>query len=55
MANIDHKPSKFMLNLIHVLPAYVDEDKNIVNGLVEINTNSINKYEAYNLAFSKIF
>ncbi len=45
MANIDHKPSKFMLNLQHVLPAFVDESKNIINGLVEINSNSINKYE----------
>ena len=34
-----------MLNLQHVLPAFADEEKNILNGLVEINTNSINKYE----------
>lgn len=34
-----------MLNLLHVLPAFVDEAKKIVNGLVEINANSINKYE----------
>lgn len=45
MANINHKPSKFMLNLQHVLPSFADEDKKIVNGLVEINANSINKYE----------
>jgi len=45
MANIDHKPSKFMLNLQHVLPAFADESKGIINGLVEINPNSINKYE----------
>jgi len=45
MANINHKPSKFMLNLLHVLPAFADEEKKIVNGLVEINANSINKYE----------
>src|SRR3989344_7134254 len=45
MANIDHKPSRYMLNLQHVLPAFADEEKNILNGLVEINTNSINKYE----------
>jgi inorganic pyrophosphatase len=45
MANIDHKPSKYMLNLLHVLPTYVNKEKNVVNGLVEINTNSINKYE----------
>jgi len=34
-----------MLNLLHVLPAFADEEKKIVNGLVEINANSINKYE----------
>ncbi len=45
MANINHKPSKFMLNLLHVLPAFVDEQKGVVHGLVEISTNSINKYE----------
>jgi inorganic pyrophosphatase len=45
MANIDTKPSKFQYNLLHVLPAYADESKGILNGLVEINTNSINKYE----------
>ena len=45
MANIDHKPSKFMLNLQHVLPSFADEGKAVLNGLVEINTNSINKYE----------
>ena len=45
MANINHKPSKYMLNLQHVLPAFADEEKSLVNGLVEINANSINKYE----------
>ncbi len=34
-----------MLNLQHVLPPYADEAKGIINGLVEINSNSINKYE----------
>lgn len=45
MANIDHKPSKYVLNLQHVLPAFVDEDKKIINGLIEITPNTINKYE----------
>lgn len=45
MANIDHKPSKYMLNLQHVLPAFADESKNIINGIIEINSGSINKYE----------
>ncbi len=34
-----------MLNLLHVLPAFADKEKGILNGLVEINANSINKYE----------
>lgn len=45
MANIDQKPSKFVYNLLHVLPTFANEEKNVVNGLVEINANSINKYE----------
>ena len=45
MANIDHKPSKFMLNLQHVLAPYADESKGVIHGLVEINSSSINKYE----------
>jgi inorganic pyrophosphatase len=45
MANIDHKPSKYMLNLQHVLPAFADESNNIINGIIEINSGSINKYE----------
>ena len=45
MANINHPPSKYMLNLLHVLTPYADEANGIVHGLVEINTNSINKYE----------
>ncbi|MEK7588822.1 MAG: inorganic diphosphatase [Patescibacteria group bacterium] len=45
MANINQKPSRYMLNLQHVLDSYADEAKGIVNGLVEINSNSINKYE----------
>jgi inorganic pyrophosphatase len=45
MANIDHKPSKYVLNLQHVLPAFADEEKGIINGLIEITPNTINKYE----------
>lgn len=45
MATIDHKPSKYMLNLLHVLTPYANEEKGVVNGLVEINAASINKYE----------
>ena len=45
MANIDHAQSKYMLNLQHVLSPYVDKDKKIINGIVEINAGSLNKYE----------
>lgn len=45
MANINHKPSKYMLNLQHVLPAFANEEKKVLNGLIEINAGSINKYE----------
>lgn len=45
MANIDHKPSKYMLNLLHVLPAFADEKEGIVNTIVEVSSGSINKYE----------
>lgn len=34
-----------MLNLLHALPPFVNKEKKILNGLVEINHNSINKYE----------
>lgn len=45
MANINHKPSKYMLNLLHVLPAFSDTKEDVVNSIVEINQASINKYE----------
>lgn len=45
MANINHKPSKNMLNLLHVLPAFADKDKVVVNAIVEATKGSLNKYE----------
>ena len=45
MANIDHAPSKHMLNLLHVLPAFADERKNRLNTIIELNSMTINKYE----------
>ena len=45
MANINHEPSKYMLNLLHVLPAIADESKNVINAIVEVSAGSINKYE----------
>ncbi|MBA3733342.1 inorganic diphosphatase [Patescibacteria group bacterium] len=45
MAHIDHKPSKYMLNLLHTIPAFVDGKEDVVNTIIEINYGSINKYE----------
>lgn len=45
MANINHKPSRYMLNLLHVLPAFSDEKSGTLNTIVENSTGSINKYE----------
>jgi len=45
MANINQKPSKFMYNLIHVLPSFCDEEKGVINTIVEVSAGSINKYE----------
>jgi inorganic pyrophosphatase len=45
MANINHKPSKFKLNLLHALDAFADKDKGVINGLIEINSGDLNKYE----------
>lgn len=45
MANLDLAPSRFMLNLLHVVEPYTNEEKNVVNAIVEINSHSINKYE----------
>ncbi len=45
MANINHKPSKYMLNLLHVLPPFVDGETDVVNTIVENNVGSLNKYE----------
>lgn len=45
MANINIPPSKYMLNLLHVLPPFVDGEKGIINTIVEVSAGSINKYE----------
>jgi inorganic pyrophosphatase len=45
MANINIPPQKTMANLLHILPAFADESKNIINGVVELNSRTINKYE----------
>ena len=45
MANIDIAPSRYMLNLLHVLPPFADAEQTRANALIEINSHSINKYE----------
>jgi inorganic pyrophosphatase len=45
MANINQKPSKFMYNLLHVLPAFANEEKGVINTIIEVSAGSINKYE----------
>jgi inorganic pyrophosphatase len=45
MANLPISPQRLMPNLLHTLPAWVDEEKGILNGLIETNEYSINKYE----------
>jgi len=45
MANIDQAPSRTMLNLLHVLPAFADEAELRLNAIIEVNSMTINKYE----------
>jgi len=45
MANIDIQPSKYMLNLLHALPAFANESEAKVNTIIEVSSGSINKYE----------
>ena len=45
MANLDMSPSRSMPNLLHVLPAFADEGELRLNTIVELNSNTINKYE----------
>ena len=45
MANLEQAPSRIMPNLLHVLPAFANESELRVNTIVELNSNTINKYE----------
>ena len=45
MANLEKAPSLSMPNLLHVLPAFADKDALRLNTIVELNSNTINKYE----------
>lgn len=45
MANLNVPIQKFMPNLLHLLSPWANEEKRVLNGLIEINAGSINKYE----------
>lgn len=45
MANLNVPIQKFMPNLLFLLSPWANEEKRILNGLVEVNARSINKYE----------
>ncbi len=45
MANLNQPPSRITPNLLHILDAFTDNSKSIVNTIVELNSNTINKYE----------
>ncbi len=45
MANINIPPQKTMANLLHILPAFAEESKHVINGILELNSRTINKYE----------
>ena len=45
MANLNQPPSRVTPNLLHILSAFTDSSNSIVNAIVELNSNTINKYE----------
>lgn len=45
MANINSSPFSYMPNLVHLLPPYADDDKKVVNVIIELNSHTLNKYE----------
>ena len=45
MANLSQPPSRTTPNLLHILDAFIDKDELLVNTIVELNSNTINKYE----------
>ncbi len=45
MANLSQPPSRSTPNLLHILDAFTNENKTIVNTIIELNSNTINKYE----------
>ena len=45
MANLNQAPSRVTPNLLHILNAFTDSSNTIINTIVELNSNTINKYE----------
>ena len=45
MANLSQAPSRTTPNLLHILYAFINKDQLIVNTIIELNSNTINKYE----------
>ena len=45
MANLNQPPSRITPNLLHIIDAFIDSTKSIVNTIIELNSNTINKYE----------
>ena len=45
MANLNQPPSRVTPNLLHILNAFTDSSNTVVNTIVELNSNTINKYE----------
>ena len=45
MANLNQPPSRVTPNLLHILNAFTDSSNSVVNTIVELNSNTINKYE----------
>ena len=45
MANVNLPITRSTPNLLHVLDTWANQEKGILNGLIEINSGSVNKYE----------
>ena len=45
MANLNQPPSRVTPNLLHILNAFTDSSNTIINTIIELNSNTINKYE----------
>ena len=45
MANLNQPPSRVTPNLLHILNAFTDSSNIVINTIVELNSNTINKYQ----------